>query len=179
MVLAIAHPWASASSSLSSQSLSDSRCDLHATRTPRSSHSCSSPSCALAKCQESGATAHKNAHTESERVLHDRTDTADRAGPRSPELSTRPRKRARDATDRLPVQLANGERHARCFFLRLAVFFLAAATRCFTAALMSVLPPVVTPARATASRGCRWRGPSTRRTRRGRWRRPSGRRRCR
>ena len=31
MVLAIAHPWASASSYLSSQSLSDSRCNLHAT----------------------------------------------------------------------------------------------------------------------------------------------------
>ena len=42
VVLAVAHPWASASSYLSSQSLSDSRCNLHAT--PRSSHSRYSPS---------------------------------------------------------------------------------------------------------------------------------------
>ena len=36
VVLAVAHPWASASSYLSSQSLADSRCNLHATS--RSSH---------------------------------------------------------------------------------------------------------------------------------------------
>ena len=48
-MLAIAHPWASASSYLSSQSLSDSRCNLHAT--PRSSHSCSSPSCRFFLCR--------------------------------------------------------------------------------------------------------------------------------
>merc|ERR1711935_471332 len=35
--LAVAHPWASASSYLSSQSLADSRCNLHATSRP--SHS--------------------------------------------------------------------------------------------------------------------------------------------
>ena len=40
--IAIAHPWASASSYLSSQSLSDSRCNLYAT--PRSSYSHRSPS---------------------------------------------------------------------------------------------------------------------------------------
>ena len=49
VVLAAAHPWASASSYLSSQSLSDSRCNLHAT--PRSSHSCSSPSCRFFLCR--------------------------------------------------------------------------------------------------------------------------------
>ena len=47
--LAVAHPWASASSYLSSQSLSDSRCNLHATS--RSSHSRRSPSCRFILCR--------------------------------------------------------------------------------------------------------------------------------
>ena len=41
VVLAVAHPWASASSYLSSQSVADSRCNPHAT--PRSSYSRRSP----------------------------------------------------------------------------------------------------------------------------------------
>ena len=49
MVLAVAHPWASASSYLSSQSLADSRCNPHAT--PRSSYSRRSPSCRFFLCR--------------------------------------------------------------------------------------------------------------------------------
>ena len=49
MVLAVAHPWASASSYLSSQSLADSRCNLHAT--PRSSHSRRSLPCRFLLCR--------------------------------------------------------------------------------------------------------------------------------
>ena len=49
VVLAVAHPWASASSYLSSQSLADSRCNLHATS--RSSHSRRSPSCRFILCR--------------------------------------------------------------------------------------------------------------------------------
>merc|ERR1711935_186542 len=47
--LSVAHPWASASSYLSSQSLADSRCNLHATS--RSSHSRRSLSCRLFLCR--------------------------------------------------------------------------------------------------------------------------------
>ena len=47
MVLAVAPPWVSASSYLSSQSLADSRCNPHAT--PRSSYSRRSPSCRYPK----------------------------------------------------------------------------------------------------------------------------------
>ena len=49
MVLAVAHPWASASSYLSSQSVADSRCNPHAT--PRSSYSRRSPSCRFFLCR--------------------------------------------------------------------------------------------------------------------------------
>ena len=49
VVLAVAHPWASASFYLSSQSLADSRCNLHATS--RSSHSRRSPSCRFLLCR--------------------------------------------------------------------------------------------------------------------------------
>ena len=49
MVLAVTHPWASASSYLSSQSLANSRSNLHAT--PRSSHSRYSPSCRFFLCR--------------------------------------------------------------------------------------------------------------------------------
>ena len=47
--LAVAHPWASASSYLSSQSLADSRCNLHAT--PRSSRSRRSLPCRFFLCR--------------------------------------------------------------------------------------------------------------------------------
>merc|ERR1711935_508853 len=47
--LAVAHPWASASSYLSSQSLADSRCNLHATS--RSSHSRRSFPCHFFLCR--------------------------------------------------------------------------------------------------------------------------------
>ena len=49
MVLAVAHPWASASFYLSSQSVADSRCNPHAT--PRSSYSRRSPSCRFFLCR--------------------------------------------------------------------------------------------------------------------------------
>ncbi len=49
MVLAVAHPWASASSYLSSQSVADSRCNPHAT--PRSSYSRRSRSCRFFLCR--------------------------------------------------------------------------------------------------------------------------------
>ena len=51
MVLAVAHPnpWSSASFYLPSQSLADSRCNLHATS--RSSHSRRSPSCRFILCR--------------------------------------------------------------------------------------------------------------------------------
>merc|ERR1712071_79170 len=51
VVLAVAHPnpWSSASFYLPSQSLADSRCDLHATS--RSSHSRRSPSCRFILCR--------------------------------------------------------------------------------------------------------------------------------
>ena len=49
MVLAVAHPWMSASSYLSSQSVADSRCNPHAT--PRSSYSRRSPSCRFFLCR--------------------------------------------------------------------------------------------------------------------------------
>jgi len=51
VVLAVAHPnpWSSASFYLPSQSLADSRCDLHATS--RSSHSRRSPSCRFLLCR--------------------------------------------------------------------------------------------------------------------------------
>ena len=51
MVLAVAHPnpWSSASFYLPSQSLADSRCNLHATS--RSSHSRRSPSCRFLLCR--------------------------------------------------------------------------------------------------------------------------------
>ena len=49
VVLAVAHPWASASSYLSSQSVADSRCNPHAT--PRSSYPRRSPSCRFFLCR--------------------------------------------------------------------------------------------------------------------------------
>ena len=48
-MLAIVHPWASASSYLSSQSVADSRCNPHAT--PRSSYPRRSPSCRFFLCR--------------------------------------------------------------------------------------------------------------------------------
>ena len=48
-MLAVAHPWASASSYLSSQSVADSRCNPHAT--PRSSYSRRSLSCRFFLCR--------------------------------------------------------------------------------------------------------------------------------
>ena len=49
MVLAVAHPWASASSYLSSQSVADSRCHLYAA--PRSSYPRRSRSCRFFLCR--------------------------------------------------------------------------------------------------------------------------------